>query len=44
MLKQAPVPCSKFVFALTSRELVASIVLAPVGVQTIATFIWRQFE
>ena len=32
------------VFALASRELVASIVLAPVGVQTIATFIWRQFE
>jgi len=32
------------VFALASRELVASIVLAPVGMQTIATFIWRQFE
>ncbi|MFK0165938.1 ABC transporter permease [Rhizobium sp. NPDC090279] len=32
------------VFALASRELVASIVLAPVGMQTIAAFIWRQFE
>jgi len=32
------------VFALASRELVASIVVAPVGMQTIATFIWRQFE
>lgn len=32
------------VFALASRELVASIVLAPVGMQTIATFIWQQFE
>ncbi|GHC79217.1 ABC transporter permease [Limoniibacter endophyticus] len=32
------------VFALASRELVASIILAPVGMQTIATFIWRQFE
>ncbi|WP_414475713.1 ABC transporter permease [Microvirga sp. M2] len=32
------------VFALASRELVASIVLAPVGMQTIGTFIWRQFE
>lgn len=32
------------VFALASRKLVASIVLAPVGMRTIATFIWRQFE
>ena len=32
------------VFAVASRELVASIVLAPVGMQTIATFIWHQFE
>ncbi len=32
------------VFALASRELVASVVIAPVGMQTIATFIWRQFE
>lgn len=31
------------VFALASRELVASVVVAPVGMQTIATFIWRQF-
>lgn len=32
------------VFAVASRELVASILIAPVGVQTVATFIWRQFE
>jgi iron(III) transport system permease protein len=32
------------VFAVASRELVASVVVAPVGMQTIATFIWRQFE
>ncbi len=32
------------VFALASRELVSSVVVAPVGMQTIATFIWRQFE
>ncbi|CDN49855.1 ABC transporter permease [Neorhizobium galegae] len=32
------------VFALASRELVASVVVAPVGMLTIATFIWRQFE
>ena len=32
------------VFALASRELVASVVVAPVGMQTIATFIWHQFE
>jgi iron(III) transport system permease protein len=32
------------VFAIASRELVASILVAPVGMQTIATFIWRQFD
>ena len=32
------------VFAVASRELVASILVAPVGVQTVATFIWRQFD
>lgn len=32
------------VFALASRELVASVVVAPVGMQTISLFIWRQFE
>jgi iron(III) transport system permease protein len=32
------------VFAVASRELVASVVVAPVGMQTIATFVWRQFE
>ncbi|MGF1623292.1 MAG: ABC transporter permease [Alphaproteobacteria bacterium] len=32
------------VFAIASRELVSSILLAPPGMQTVATFIWRQFE
>lgn len=32
------------VFAVATRELVASVVVAPVGVHTISTFIWRQFE
>ncbi|HEY4193709.1 MAG TPA: ABC transporter permease subunit, partial [Mesorhizobium sp.] len=32
------------VFAVASRELVASILIAPVGMPTVATFIWRQFE
>lgn len=32
------------VFAISSRELVASILLVPTGGETIATYIWRQFE
>ncbi|MFN4154718.1 MAG: ABC transporter permease [Paracoccaceae bacterium] len=32
------------VFAVAARELVASVVVAPVGVSTISTYIWRQFE
>ncbi|MBB3769940.1 iron(III) transport system permease protein [Angulomicrobium tetraedrale] len=32
------------VFAVASRELVASLLVAPVGMMTIAGFIWRQFE
>ncbi|MFC5386336.1 ABC transporter permease [Aquamicrobium segne] len=32
------------VFAVATRELVASILVAPVGMQTISTYIWRQFE
>lgn len=32
------------VFAVATRELVASVVVAPVGVATISTYIWRQFE
>ncbi|HWG05675.1 MAG TPA: iron ABC transporter permease [Beijerinckiaceae bacterium] len=32
------------VFAVASRELVASVIVAPVGMSTVATFIWRQFE
>ncbi|WP_428832874.1 ABC transporter permease [Pseudaminobacter soli (ex Li et al. 2025)] len=32
------------VFAVASRELVASLLVAPVGTHTVASFIWRQFE
>lgn len=32
------------VFAISARELVASLLLSPAGQPTIATFIWRQFE
>lgn len=32
------------VFAVASRELVASLLVVPVGQKTIATFIWRQFD
>ncbi|MDE3027991.1 MAG: iron ABC transporter permease [Paracoccaceae bacterium] len=32
------------VFAVASRELVASLLVVPVGRKTIATFIWRQFD
>ena len=32
------------VFAIASRELVASILLAPVGSHTMATYVWKQFE
>ncbi|MFE3837275.1 ABC transporter permease [Pseudogemmobacter sonorensis] len=32
------------VFAVATRELVASVVVAPVGVRVISTYIWRQFE
>ncbi len=32
------------VFAPASRKLVASLRVAPVGMQSIATFIWRQFD
>lgn len=32
------------VFAVAARELVATILLAPLGTRTTALFIWRQFE
>jgi iron(III) transport system permease protein len=32
------------VFVVAARELVASLLILPVGRQTIATFIWRQFD
>ena len=32
------------VFAIASRELVTSLLLAPAGTQTVAVFIWRQCE
>ncbi|MDR0478425.1 MAG: ABC transporter permease subunit, partial [Burkholderiaceae bacterium] len=32
------------VFAIASRELVTSLLLAPTGLQTVSMFIWQQFE
>ena len=32
------------VFAVASRELVTSLLLAPAGTQTISIYVWRQFE
>lgn len=32
------------VFAVASRELVTSLLLAPAGVQTVSTYVWQQFE
>lgn len=32
------------VFAVASRELVSSLLLAPAGMQTVSIFVWRQFE
>jgi iron(III) transport system permease protein len=32
------------VFAMASRELVTSLLLAPPGVETLSTFVWKQFE
>ena len=32
------------VFVVAARELVASLLILPVGQQTIATYIWRQFD
>jgi iron(III) transport system permease protein len=32
------------VFAVAARELVATVLLAPVGTRTVALFIWRQFD
>lgn len=32
------------VFAVSSRELVTSLLLAPAGVSTVSIYIWRQFE
>ncbi len=32
------------VFAVASRELVSSLLLAPAGMQTVSIYVWRQFE
>ena len=32
------------VFAVASRELVTSLLLAPAGVQTVSIYVWQQFE
>nr|WP_292869052.1 ABC transporter permease subunit [Mesorhizobium sp.] len=44
LIRPSLVSAMLLVFAVASRELVTSILVAPVGVQTVATFIWRQFE
>lgn len=31
-------------FAIATRELVASLLLAPTGMQTVSVYVWRQFE
>ena len=41
---QAMLAAMLMVFAIASRELVTSLLLAPAGTQTVAVFIWRQFE
>ncbi|WP_208448877.1 ABC transporter permease [Burkholderia gladioli] len=44
-LAAAPLAASMMiVFAVASRELVTSLLLAPSGVQTASVFIWQQFE
>jgi len=32
------------VFAVSTRELVSSLMLAPPGVETVATYVFRQFD
>nr|WP_278251313.1 hypothetical protein [Bordetella holmesii] len=32
------------VFAVASRELVTSLLLAPAGMSTVSVYVWRQFE
>ena len=44
LLAPSLIAATMLVFAIAMRELVASILLAPVGTQTISTFIWKQFE
>lgn len=44
MLAPALIAAMMLVFAIASRELVASIMLAPAGVRTIGTFVFAQFE
>ena len=39
-----PALLAAMVFAIASRELVTSLLLAPAGTQTVSVFIWRQFE
>jgi iron(III) transport system permease protein len=44
MIMPSLVAAMLLTFAVAARELVASIIIAPVGMQTIAIFIWKQFE
>ncbi|NIF24391.1 ABC transporter permease [Candidatus Pantoea multigeneris] len=44
LVAPALIAAMMMVFAIASRELVTSLLLAPAGSQTVALFIWRQFE
>mgnify|MGYP005850975127 CR=1 FL=1 len=44
LIAPALVAAMLMVFAVAARELVATVLLAPVGVRTVALFVWRQFE
>jgi iron(III) transport system permease protein len=44
LLAPSLIAAMMLVFAIASRELVASILLVPTGGDTIATYIWRQVE
>ncbi|MDD7969978.1 ABC transporter permease [Roseinatronobacter alkalisoli] len=44
LLAPALIAAMMLVFAIASRELVASIMLAPAGMRTVGTFVFAQFE
>jgi len=44
LLVSTAVASGCIVFAISTRELVSSLMLAPPGVETVATFVFRQFD